>query len=1045
MFKKLFKDKPIGFYFSLAASLVSLFLTIFYAAYMGAHDMFNGGVFVLYLFAFLLPLVYFFVKENNLTRIIPILQTAFLVLAFGILVVTIGALIVYFLTGSLSLASTSASGEALLAVFIITLVAILIAFVASFMKQTKQLTAEQQAEVDESWTNFKTNTKAFAVKHKKPLIISGAGAIALIVFIILLCTLIIPAALYVHVEGVTFGEDSSIVMYETETRALKVAFTPEEPENTNVTFESSDRNIVDVSSSGHLTAVGVGKATITVTTEDRGHTAKCEVEVKELTVTETLIEQMPYTVHYVKGEEFSESGLKLRATLTNGKTVSLNPNKNNFKYYVGDGEDEKEITTVDAKEVPVTVKYDYRGKTFEEEFTVYGDVAEVNSVTAFEEAYDKPDEYGYLRVTTEDQTLEFDALTFDRDIIVEGVLSADSVTLSNGADVEIVGRINDFTEGGQGDLFTVTGSGTLDIQTEYGNEKDDNNNGPLEPCIAGLYATNGLTVSGVTLTTTGIRAENGNMTVNVGANVTVLGPGYIQAETYNGIDVRGGTITVDGNETSLSVLNAYKAHSTRAAVECNGILVDNGATFVIGGDEEAGGNLYYYGVYSGGNATMTVRNGSTAKIETYCVGTNSQALTGISTLNVLDNSTFDLTAASLFDRNVSGEFDKDANITVNGTKLDMTKPLSELKFDTLGVTSYSVSLDPSVTYTDGDKFTGEGVTVTVSFGDKINAKLEAGFTAVETELVAGYNTVEVKIGDETKQLEIFADFADENKTTASDVEGFNSALANDSIKYITVSSELTFDELTINRDVYVEGNIKVGKLTVNDGVALNVIGRVWSDSDMTITGGGTVNAKEYAPESGTLPRDEFAAIRTNGKLTINGATVVNVSNIATGNGLDISGGAKVTVYGKNASGGGQGVNGIHSSGQAITVSGAGTELNVLYDDAVNSYFPAAIEAGSLNVDGAKVNIDSLTGASWSFVVWFEGGDKTLTVTNGAQVTADIVPGSNGQIFGNCEGIYATEGTSASGEKTSMTIVAPQSYWRQDIVKQGAELITWQNR
>ena len=155
--------------------------------------------------------------------------------------------------------------------------------------------------------------------------------------------------------------------------------------------------------------------------------------------------------------------------------------------------------------------------------------------------------------------------------------------------------------------------------------------------------------------------------------------------------------------------------------------------------------------------------------------------------------------------------------------------------------------------------------------------------------------------------------------------------------------------------------------------------------------------------------------------------------------VTVDGGAKVTVYGKNFStiasdGKACGVNGIHISDTAkssiLTVSGTGTELSILYDsDRLpvdgnnNSMTPAAVNV-SVKVDGAKFTIGSTEGSiSWGYAVWFDYLDyqQTIEATNGAQVTADIVPGSNGQIFGNCEGIYATEGTSASGEKTSMTM------------------------
>ena len=207
MLKKLFKNKLIGFYLGLAASVLSLVLTIFYAAYMGAHDLFNGGVFVLYLFAFLLPVVYFFVEENALTRAIPIVQAVLLALALGLTILDVGAILVGYFTGSLMLIGTTASGEPLVAILAINVIALLLALVACFMKQTKSLTSKQQAEVEEEWSSFKANSKTFVVKHKKPIIIGGLAFATSIAFLIALVTVIIPIATTVHISDITLDKE----------------------------------------------------------------------------------------------------------------------------------------------------------------------------------------------------------------------------------------------------------------------------------------------------------------------------------------------------------------------------------------------------------------------------------------------------------------------------------------------------------------------------------------------------------------------------------------------------------------------------------------------------------------------------------------------------------------------------------------------------------------------------------------------------------------------------------------------------------------------
>lgn len=89
---------------------------------------------------------------------------------------------------------------------------------------------------------------------------------------------------YSVVSGVTFEEANVTVRTgKTTTLKYKVLSSPADikPENTNVTFTSSNPAVATVSEAGVVTAVSVGTTTITVKTEDGGFTAKCTVTVKE--------------------------------------------------------------------------------------------------------------------------------------------------------------------------------------------------------------------------------------------------------------------------------------------------------------------------------------------------------------------------------------------------------------------------------------------------------------------------------------------------------------------------------------------------------------------------------------------------------------------------------------------------------------------------------------------------------------------------------------------------------------------------------------------
>ena len=62
---------------------------------------------------------------------------------------------------------------------------------------------------------------------------------------------------------------------------LVITFNPELPSNTKIKWESSNPKVATVDENGIVTAVGTGKVTITATSEDGGHTAKCTITVKK--------------------------------------------------------------------------------------------------------------------------------------------------------------------------------------------------------------------------------------------------------------------------------------------------------------------------------------------------------------------------------------------------------------------------------------------------------------------------------------------------------------------------------------------------------------------------------------------------------------------------------------------------------------------------------------------------------------------------------------------------------------------------------------------
>ena len=84
------------------------------------------------------------------------------------------------------------------------------------------------------------------------------------------------------VEGISLNKTSTtlvVISGTGQTEQLTATITPADAVNKNVTWTSSNPAVATVSSTGLVTAVAKGTATITVTTEDGGYTATCTVKV----------------------------------------------------------------------------------------------------------------------------------------------------------------------------------------------------------------------------------------------------------------------------------------------------------------------------------------------------------------------------------------------------------------------------------------------------------------------------------------------------------------------------------------------------------------------------------------------------------------------------------------------------------------------------------------------------------------------------------------------------------------------------------------------
>lgn len=84
----------------------------------------------------------------------------------------------------------------------------------------------------------------------------------------------------VSVTGVTLNK-TTLKLGKGASETLTATVAPTNATNKKVTWTSSDPAVATVDASGKVTGVAKGTATITVTTEDGGHTATCAVEVTD--------------------------------------------------------------------------------------------------------------------------------------------------------------------------------------------------------------------------------------------------------------------------------------------------------------------------------------------------------------------------------------------------------------------------------------------------------------------------------------------------------------------------------------------------------------------------------------------------------------------------------------------------------------------------------------------------------------------------------------------------------------------------------------------
>ena len=170
----------------------------------------------------------------------------------------------------------------------------------------------------------------------------------------------IPESDVIAVAGVSLGK-TSLELTEGDEITLTVTINPANATNKNVTWNSSDSSVASVSD-GRVTAVKAGSATITVTTEDGGKIATCEVKVNAKTVEPEVVA--------VTGVTLDKTSVELTEGDETTLTATVNPDNATNKNVTWKSSDSSVATVVDGKvtavkagSATITVTTEDGGKT----------------------------------------------------------------------------------------------------------------------------------------------------------------------------------------------------------------------------------------------------------------------------------------------------------------------------------------------------------------------------------------------------------------------------------------------------------------------------------------------------------------------------------------------------------------------------------------------------------------------------------------------------------------------------------------------------------
>ena len=162
------------------------------------------------------------------------------------------------------------------------------------------------------------------------------------------CQVTVKAKVY-NVESVSLDK-TNITLTEGDSETLIATVYPDNATNKNVSWKSSNTSVATVNN-GVVTAIKAGTATITVTTEDGGKTATCQVTVKAKQINVTSIKIDQNSVHLKEGES-----ILLTVTVYPSNATNKNVNWTSSDVKVASVSSEGKVTAIKSGVATITAK-----------------------------------------------------------------------------------------------------------------------------------------------------------------------------------------------------------------------------------------------------------------------------------------------------------------------------------------------------------------------------------------------------------------------------------------------------------------------------------------------------------------------------------------------------------------------------------------------------------------------------------------------------------------------------------------------------------------